>query len=228
MQRIAVLEKESCAREIIFEMTKILGDQPAIYAHFMKISAFAKADASTNFDIVFFNEMFENPRVSASFVENAPNRIVIYCVEKVSTQLYDNSSTSRILYMNRHYIKQEMKRIRPHIEVLMRLHEEYFLSYNNVHLPLRIQKIIYIEKSEKNVIYHTTRGDFTERKTMIDAENVFCKYDFVRIHASYLVNVYYITRINNEFMELSNREELPISRSRKNEVIDWFHSFVKR
>ena len=225
---VAILEKEQIAKDIIFELAKVMGDIPWKFAYFTRISEFAKADHKHNFDMVFFNEMFYTPRVSTSFVENNTQRIVLYCMEELSEKNKDVYPGSRILFMERQHIKNEMQRLQRHIISLMRSHEEYLLSYNNVFVPLRMQDIFYIEKRGKILIYHTIRGEFRERKTMVQAEVYFSAYDFIRVHASYLVNVLYIVKIEQDIVELQNHILLPISRARRKDVIDWFHAYVKK
>lgn len=228
MLRVAVLETETVAKDIIFELAKVLSNHPFTFTHFTKISAFAKADTNAFFDIVFFNEMFETQRVSASFIENAPKRIVVYCKNEVAENLKDIHAMGRIIYLNRKHVKQECHRLQHHFEHLLRSHDEYFLSYNNVHIPLRMQEIYYIEKLDKSLIYHTSRGEFRERKTMNEAQHLFESYDFLRIHSSYLVNVMFITKIDKDLVELSNHEALPLARARKNEVFEAMRSLIHR
>lgn len=228
MLRIAVVEKEAVAKDIIFEIAKVLDKHTWTFEHFTKISSFAKADAGMFFDMVFFNEIFDTNRVHASFITNDPKRIVIFCMNKVSERMLDPCKTSRILYMERRHVLDEVLRLSDNFHSLLKSHEEYLLSYNNVHIALRMHEILYIEKSEKNVIYHTLRGEFSERRTMQEAQNIFHAFDFVRIHASYLINSSFILKISNNMMELTNHEELPIAKARKKEVIDWFHEYVQR
>lgn len=227
MLRIAILEKENTAKDLVFECAKLLQELEWTFSHYTKISEFAKAEERYSFDIVCFNEVFHTARVSASFIEHHPKRIIIYCMESLSEAQKEECPTGRIIYINRHHIKQEMERIKDHLLTLLRSHKEYMLSYNNVLIPLRMQDILYVEKKEKNLIYHTVRGSFKERKTMSQAEQAFSHYDFLRIHASYLVNVQHIVKIQTELVELDNKETLPIARARRKAVIDWFHHYVK-
>lgn len=225
MLRIAILEKEQTAKDIIFECAKILGEWEWTFAHFTKISEFAHADDRQKFDCLIMNELFHTQRISASFIETEPARIVIYCMDHLTSAMKIQTS-GRIIYIDRKQIKTEMKRIKDHFLSLLQSRKEYLLSYANLLVPLQIQDIYYIEKSEKKLIYHTRMGIFQERKTMAQAENYFMNYDFIRIHASFLVNVAHVAKITKETMVLSNQEELPIARARKKFVIDWFHAYV--
>ncbi len=136
-------------------------------------------------------------------------------------------SNGRIIYIDRKQIKLEMQRIKAHFLSMLQSRKEYLLSYANLLVPLHIQDIYYIEKSEKKLIYHTRKGILQERKTMAQAELIFMNYDFIRIHASFLVNVAHVAKITKDAMVLSNQEELPIARARKKAVIDWFHAYVE-
>lgn len=227
MLKIAVLEKETVAKDLIFECAKMLNEIEWTFSHFTKISEFAKADQLGTFDVVFFHELFYTPRVSSSFVERFPTRVVIYCMEQLSDIQKELYPMNRILFIDRRQVKEEMLRIKDHFLTLLRSHKEYLLSYNGLIVPIRIQDIYYIEKSNKNLIFHTARGTFQERKTMMQAEAYFHTYDFIRIHASFLVNVQHILKIQNDMMELTHHEILPIARARKKEIIDWFHTYVK-
>lgn len=227
MLRIAILEKEQTAKDVIFECAKVLEGMEWTFAHFTKISAFAKAEEQQSFDILIMNEVFRTQRISASFIDHYPQRIVLYCMSALQESMKEAYFNSRILYIDRHHIKAEIKRIAPHLLSLLRSHKEYLLSYNNVLVPLRMQDIYFIEKSEKNLLYHTTRGMFRERKTMMQAEQYFSNFDFLRIHASYLINVAHITKIMTDEVELDTNDILPIARARKKAVIDWFHHYVK-
>jgi len=228
MLRIAVLEKEQCAKDIVFEFAKICRESEWTFAHYTKISDFAKADTKVNFDILILNEVFHTPRVSASFIEHHPKRIVIYCMEHAVSELVQDDMRGRILFIDRRQIKQEMRRIEGHLYNLLRAHKEYLLSYNNILVPLQLQDIYFIEKNEKNLIYHSARGLFRERKTMMQAEQYFSAYDFIRIHASFLVNVLHIAKVMPDMVVLDTKEELPIARARKKYVVDWFHSYVNK
>lgn len=227
MLRIAVLENERVAKDIIFELSKIMDGWEWKFVHFTKISEFAKADTKQFFDIVFFNETFMMPRISASFVETHVKRIVFYCMNSLNDHT-ESHTAERILYIDRSTIKSEMKRIQAHLGSLLKSHKEYTLAYHNVFIPLQIQDIYYIEKSGKSLVFHSTRGEFHERKTMNEAQEYFQQYDFLRVHSSYLVNVMYIVKIEQDRIVLSHKEIIPLARARRKEVNAWFHAFVKR
>lgn len=226
MLRIAILEKEETAKEIMFELASLLCDQEWSFQYFTKISQLASAQQEKDFQMIVFHEKFELPRVSQSFVLNHPSRIIIYTREHLSKHEKEMLPFARIFYIKRDHIKSEIHRIAPHIDMVLRNQEEYLFSYNNVEVPLKISDIYYIEKQDKYLIYHTKRGEFRERKSMKHASAYFAEYHFLWIHASYLVNMQYISQIASDMVYLHNIR-LPIARARKKEVIDQLHFYVK-
>lgn len=227
MLRLAVLETEPCAKDLIFAVAKSLNEWEWTFAHFTKISAFAKADTKQPFDILFMNELFHTQRVFTSFIDHHPNRIVIFCMNEGDHGGIRKRDDPRILYLDRRHIKAEMMHLEPILQRLLQAHKEYVLSYQNVRIALRMQDIIYIEKQNKNLIFHTTRGVFKERQTMTQAEMIFERFDFLRIHSSYLVHADHVTSINNDAVILDSDIRLPIARARRKAVSDWFLHYIK-
>ena len=105
--------------------------------------------------------------------------------------------------------------------------EEYLLSYNYVQVPIKYRDIFYIEKIDKQLIYHTQKEEFKERKNMKDAYMEFEPYDFLRIHSSYLVNMRYITKIDSDSVYLQ-KIALPFARNRKQEVRRKMESYIHK
>ncbi len=225
MLRLAVLETEPCAKDLIFAIAKSLNEWEWTFAHYTKISTFAKADEKQPCDILFLNELFHTPRVFASLIDRYPNRIVIFCLNEDSD--VTTCKDPRILYLNRHHIKEEMIRLNASIQSLLQAYKEYVFSYHNVRIALRMQDILYIEKRDKNLIFHTLRGEFKERQTMAQAEAYFERFDFVRIHSGYLINADHVIARSGDEITLTHNIQLPIARARRIAVNDWFSGYIK-
>lgn len=226
MLRVAILETEETAKDIMFELSSLLQSQDWSFQYFTKISQLATAQQTKDFHIIIFHEKFEIPRVSQTFVLNHPERVVIYTKKTLHKAEKEILPFSRIFYIHRNHIKEDMRHIAPYIEQLLKKQEEYLFSYNNVEVPLKIADIYYIEKQDKNLVYHTRRGEFRERKSMKSAFALFEPYQFLWIHSSYLVNMQYITQIAADTVYLS-KVRLPIARARKAEVIERLHRYVR-
>lgn len=78
MLRIAILENEDAAKNIMFSLAQYLQEEDCCFYCFKKISQFAKVEKEKEFHVVVFHEKMEIPRVTQSFVLNKPQRIIIY------------------------------------------------------------------------------------------------------------------------------------------------------
>lgn len=228
MIRLAILETEEIAKELLFELMKGLKDREWSFEYFTKISDFAKSDAKNEFQIVVFHKKFDIPRITQTFVLAKQRRIVLYTEDKLNDFTKVRHPYQRILYVDKRHIKEEMRLLCPLIDLLLKREEEYLFTYNNVSVPLKISDMIYIEKEDKFLVYHTKRGEFKERKNMKDAVAYFEAYDFIWIHVSYLVNMQYIMQIDFDHLYLQNKEILPISRSKRKEVVERMHQIVNK
>jgi two-component system LytT family response regulator len=81
-----------------------------------------------------------------------------------------------------------------------------------------VSDIFYLEAQDDYVLVHTAEGKFLKQQTMKHFEQVLPSRHFIRIHRSYIVNVYYMQRIepydkNGYQLRLKNNAALPVSRN---------------
>lgn len=85
------------------------------------------------------------------------------------------------------------------------------------------------------ILYIESKGNYSEvaledeklltRRTMSKWEDILKKGDFLRIHKSFIVNMDYISQVNNDVI-LKNEEILTIGRSYKKSVIIDYNNYV--
>lgn len=87
---------------------------------------------------------------------------------------------------------------------------------------LNPEEIMYIEKYGNLALIHTLEGTIKSYIALRTLEEQLEKHRFCRCHKSYLVNTYFIKRIiiTNNTILLKNGDMVPISRSRKKELLD--------
>lgn len=90
---------------------------------------------------------------------------------------------------------------------------------------VNIRRLMYVEANRKQCDLHS-EGETTSVTIQFSAlRKQLAPYGFILIHRSYLVNPYFILRINHDTLMLDNREELPISRNRRSEVRETFFAW---
>lgn len=227
MIHIAIVETKETAKEIMFQLASLFEEQEWTVQYFAKLSKLAKAERTLAFDVIFFHEKFEIPRVEQSFIKSKPQRIVVYTKTHLTEEEKTMHLPTRIFYVDKLHIKRGFQRIGFYMKAILRNEEEYMFCYNKIRVPLKISSIMYIEKKGKNLVYHTKRGLFQERKSIRDADMYFNKYHFLWTYSSYLVNMQYITEVDIRFVRLQGGVFIPLARSRRADVIHQLHSFVE-
>ena len=76
---------------------------------------------------------------------------------------------------------------------------------------LKSNDIYYIEIENRFLVYHTAEGDFSQRGTLQSAEEMFQNYHFVKCNHWYLVNLKYVTEIEENIVHVAG-SRLEISR----------------
>lgn len=95
-------------------------------------------------------------------------------------------------------------------------------------LSIDINKILYIESFLRRIIIYTGNEQYTNYASITAEEEKLKKYDFIRIHKGYLVNMVHIQRINKYNVILKNNVALPLSEHRFKTVFDSFTSYLAR
>ncbi len=83
---------------------------------------------------------------------------------------------------------------------------------------IEITDIKYIEVNHHTLTYHTINGDFTARGTMRDTEELLSLHGFCLCNQCYLVNLRYVTAIEDE-NALVGGETLRVSRGKKKDLM---------
>lgn len=78
-----------------------------------------------------------------------------------------------------------------------------------------LNKIVFVEGNLKNQIYSVVGGKkFVAKKTMRETEDFLSDKGFCRIHSGYIVNLAFVSVINNKEVVLTDGTTLPVARSR--------------
>lgn len=225
MLRIAIVEKESFAKDMIFELQRIVQDEFAFF-YFEKISQLIKSPRLKEYDIIILNEAYNNLRVTDALDYGKNNTLIIYCSEDEGREYF--TSMGRVFRVYKKMYKEDLARIKEALNDRLTKHKEYLLTYNGINVKLKYQDILYIEKEDKNLIYHTKKGLFYERSSIAKKADEMEEYDIIRINSGILVNYEYIFRITQDEVELMDHTLLPISRARRNYVSEFIRDKVKK
>ena len=88
---------------------------------------------------------------------------------------------------------------------------------NNIRLD--VKKIQFIESSHRNSLVHMTNEKLELNIPLSELEKLILSesHMFVRIHASYIINMRYLSRVSANEIFLDDKSSLPVSRKYKEE-----------
>lgn len=86
------------------------------------------------------------------------------------------------------------------------------------------KEIILLEGSSNYTkFFFANQKQLVVAKTLKEYEDILVEHQFLRVHKSYLVNKSHVLKVDKEgVLELSNKMNIPISRRRKSEILQWF------
>lgn len=91
-----------------------------------------------------------------------------------------------------------------------------------------LRDILYIESRRHEIWVHCRTGVFITDQTLSYWEEELKRAGFIRVHKSFLVNLYHVRRLGRESVGLDSGDELLVSRYRYPEVKIRFEDYLRR
>lgn len=82
---------------------------------------------------------------------------------------------------------------------------------------IAVEDIIYLSAEDKYTILYTKQGQFMDRTSLNQYEELLVKHGFFRNHRKYLVNLSYHQSVNKGMIELVTGDTVPLSRRKESE-----------
>jgi len=121
--------------------------------------------------------------------------------------------------------------IRKYIKISGLWLEDFTYKIGHDAFKVKIKDIVYLESDDKKIILHLANGKKEEFYGSIKEvyQEQLKEFDFLFIHASYIVNYDYVTALKfNQVSLVDCAMPLPISKHRKNEVRECYYEIMKR
>lgn len=118
-------------------------------------------------------------------------------------------------------------------EKIINTHKIYTIQSGRQTLQIPLKDVMYLECNRNYVYFYmidstnSNQEPIKVRKKMDLIETEIEQYGFIRIHASILVNFRSIYSIQKNMIQMDNGIELPVSRSRENDVKQKFIYFSR-
>ena len=93
------------------------------------------------------------------------------------------------------------------------------VSVEDKQIKLDCDSIFFIESQRNNVIIHCDDADYTTLGPLKKFEEMLAEHGFSKCHNAYLINLSFVEAVQKEYVILSHKISLPISRARKKEFM---------
>lgn len=180
---------------------------------------FYMEDLPTKFNIIFLDVLMKSINgidTALKIREINPDVLIVFLTSSES-YVYDSfaAQPENYLIKNLHDSKFDsvftdlIKKVQ-----LSRDYDSFIYQSRNQNLVIPFNKIVYFEVFKRIIIIHTQDGNTEEYYGKLnELEEKLKNKSFVRCHRSFLVNLQYISKINNQTVFLKTKKTLPISRN---------------
>ena len=92
---------------------------------------------------------------------------------------------------------------------------------------IKLRSIVYLETTPKKTVrFRKVTGTLEARGSLSDWEHCLVPKGFSRCHSGYLLNLFYVRRIEQTEVLLATGERVPLSKHRRKEFLDAFTIYV--
>jgi len=185
------------------------------------------------FDILFLDLRMKplNGFETARRIRMLDNRVIIIFVTSLAQYVLKSFEYKPFWYLVKPVTLKNFKDVfmKAVAELLTDRRSEYAFSTKSEGLvKLNISDIMYLESRSRRIRLRTVDGVYFFYGAISDEEKKLSRYDFIRIHKSYLVNPLYVRRISRRWLTLKNGETLPVSERRYKEIFDVYTDYLAR
>lgn len=201
-------------------------------------NSFLEAYQKDGFDIVFLD--IDMPIITgfniAKTMRDALSKCFIVFITSHSELVYDSLEFQPFDFVRKNLNESLNKSLSKTVKRLMfqiKQTEKIVLENSfSRKIPVPISKIMYLESDKHNINFYVSGEEtaFRLRKTIKECEQKLEKYDFIRIHKSYLLNFRYVDIIDksrDEIVLKETKERLPMSRNLKKEIIEKYILYLR-
>lgn len=218
--RIAVVDDEIRWQEKVREILVAFpwGEQVTVDA-FSEGEDFCGAGA---YDVVFLDiemEGMDGFETAELCKKQTPETIIIFLTThtELSRRGY---MVSAFRYLDKGNIHVELKEALKSVADLW--NRNYALRFHMLHvgeIQIPIKDVNYIETLKRNVLIHTTNGNYLSNSTIEELEEELKERWFARSHKSYLVNLANIDNVGKEHIFFENGDSARLTARKYSEVV---------
>ncbi len=94
-----------------------------------------------------------------------------------------------------------------------------FVKSQGKMIKIEIEDILFLQAEDNYSLIHTNKGEFLLSSTLKKMESTLAKKGFVRVHRSYLVNLYHLQSVSDIYLFLP-AHKIPLGKSYKSNLLE--------
>ncbi len=102
---------------------------------------------------------------------------------------------------------------------------QFSLKTSDGTISLSANDITYVEVFDHNLVYHTTRGEYTVRGRLSDVIEKLSPDRFVMCNRSFIVNLRHVSNVTADYLMIGDTR-ISVSKSHRKELMKRFSSFL--
>lgn len=181
------------------------------------------------YDLIFLDiHMEEINGINTAFkLKRIQKDLILIFLTGHTTYVREAFTVQAFQYLTKPARQEEIiKEFKRAVEYYKLTHTKYKIDDKRRTVYVEISNIIYMEVRNHMITIYTDKGDYIVKGKLRDEENKLKKFDFVRCHQGYLVNMSWIHAINEDSIQLKNGYSVPMSRRMRKTVIDTFSNYI--
>lgn len=185
--------------------------------------------ADKPFDLVFLDvEMGGSNGVEAAqFVRQADPDVMIVFVSSHRQYVFEAFPVGALHYLLKPVQPEEFAAVYRRAETrFLDLHAVIHLRYKENRFTVPVRQILYVEGARRHVYFHTTDGVLETVGKLGDYAPVLLQSGFAAPHASFLVNMDRIERIEQDRIVLENGETVFCSVRKRRDLLRAFDNYL--
>jgi len=242
MVYIAVCDDETkigaaleCALITIFNNMQVEHD---IDVFFSGDELCCRMEAGAHYDLIFLDIEFAKNEINGvevgrlirnAYQNNNVSIVYISREKEYAFQLFEIRPLNFLVKPLEHDVLD--KTVKTYMKIAGLWSSEFSYSVGRDTLKVKVKDIVYLESSGRKLILHFADGRTDEFYGSLKEvyQEQLKKFDFLFIHASYVVNFDYISAIRyNQLSLTGSTTPLPISQGKRNEIRENYYAIMKR
>lgn len=224
-------DNETVVQSVRNALLKLMDDYPLIsIEEFFSGESLLKAYKQGNtYDILFLDIQMDklNGIQTARIIKELQENVLIIFLTGYTNYVKEAFRLQAFQYLTKPVKQDEViKEFNRAIEQYKKNHYKYRLIYNNCISYLEIHNIQYLEVSNHIITVYVDNNKYIIKGRLQDEENKLKKFDFIRCHQGYLVNIAWIQLIDTQGIILKTGTRIPISRRMRKNVLDKFSAYI--